>query len=81
MAQIIRNSVKTITCERIGGSASLIEERVYLSDSLAANGMPGYQVLDRSCSYAIECNLAGCACRWSYINPDWDPFEGISEDD
>ena len=80
MAQIISNAVKTIKCERIGGSASLIEKRAYMSDSLAANGIPGYQVLERSCSHSIECNLAGCSCCWSYLNPDWDPFEVDASD-
>ena len=45
----------------------------YLGDPLPDVGRP-YKVLARKCSLGLECNLAGFACRWSYTNPDYDPF-------
>lgn len=53
--------------------AELLEERVYPADILPDVGAP-YQVWARKCSLGVNCNLAGYACRWSFINPDYDPF-------
>jgi hypothetical protein len=65
--------VKTIRCDRLRQDADLVEERVYSPDPLPDVGRP-YQVRACRCSSGDDCNLLGYACRWSYINPDHDPF-------
>jgi hypothetical protein len=74
MTAIKREPVKTIWCDRIGDNASLVEVRVFLGDSPAAIATNNSHVLKQECSHSIECNLNGCPCRWSYLNPDYDPF-------
>jgi hypothetical protein len=73
MATTIWEAIDTITCERTGEPAQLLEERVYLEDPLPDVGRP-FKVRARKCSLGTECNLAGYACRWSYLNPSYDPF-------
>jgi hypothetical protein len=78
MTVIVREPIKTIWCQSINDSATLIEERVHPGDSLALVGAPDYRVLRQECSHGVECNLIGCACRWSFLNPDYDPFPETS---
>ena len=66
--------VKTIWCDRLENAASLVEQRVYLTDTIAATAMPKLHVIKQRCSHDIECNLSGCACRWSFLGSDYDPF-------
>ncbi len=73
MSQTVWEEVDSIQCERTGETAKLLEERVYLTDPLPDVGQP-FKVLARKCSMGGECNLVGYACRWSYINPTYDPF-------
>jgi hypothetical protein len=75
MAHIIWESVKTIQCERIQDTASLLQERVYLGDSIANTGLGQFRVRAQRCSCDTTCNLRGCACLWSGLNSDVDPFE------
>ncbi len=73
MTQIVWEAVDKIQCERTGEVAELLEERVYPSEVLPNVGQP-YQVRSRKCSMGGECNLVGFPCKWSYINPNFDPF-------
>ncbi|MBL8058891.1 MAG: hypothetical protein JNK29_19455 [Anaerolineales bacterium] len=73
MTQTVWEVVDSIKCERTGETAQLLEQRVYASDPLPDVGRP-FKVLARKCSTGGECNLAGFPCRWSYINPTYDPF-------
>ena len=63
-----------IWCDQIEDPASLVEERVYLGDSLAEQGVHNYRVIKRRCSRALECNIAEHPCQWSYLNPTGDVF-------
>jgi hypothetical protein len=73
MATVVWKTIKTIRCDRVGQEAELLEERVYFDDPLPDVGQP-FRVRARKCSLGTECNLAHYACRWSYLNPDYDPF-------
>jgi hypothetical protein len=73
MATVKWQAVATIYCQRVGAQATLVEERVYPNDVLPDIGDP-FQVRTRRCNFGVECNLAGQPCRWSLINPDYDPF-------
>jgi hypothetical protein len=73
MTQIVWEVVDSIKCERTGEQAQLLEERVYVSDPLPDLGRP-FKVRARKCSLGTACNLVGYACRWSYLNPTYDPF-------
>lgn len=64
--------VKKIWCDRIGGEAQLLEQWVY-PEEIMPDTAP-YRVVGRKCSTGLECNIAGAPCKWSYINPDHDPF-------
>jgi hypothetical protein len=74
MAKIVWEIVDTIQCDRTGEPAHLMEERIYLDDPFPDLGQP-HIVRARKCSLAEQCNLAGYACRWSFLNPNFDPFE------
>ena len=54
--------------------AELLEERVYPTGLLeSAFGL--FQVRAQRCSQAEACRLDGLACRWTGLNPNYDPFE------
>lgn len=65
-------TVKTIWCDRVAGEAELLEQRVYPSDRMS--DVEPYHVKARKCSLGLECNMAGYKCRWSFLNPMYDPF-------
>lgn len=73
MATVRWVTVQEIWCHRIQRPAALLEERVY-PDDVQSDTTP-YQVRSRTCSHAVECNLAGCQCQWSFLNPFYDPFD------
>jgi hypothetical protein len=73
MATIVWETVSKHWCDLMNEEAELLEERVYPADLMPDVGAP-YHVWARKCSLGISCNLAGCACRWSFINPAYDPF-------
>ena len=73
MATIAWKVIKTIQCNRVGQAADLLEERVYGDDPLP-DAFESFKVRRRKCYFGTDCNLTGHACRWSYINPDYDPF-------
>jgi hypothetical protein len=76
MATIVLQVVDKIWCDRVRQEAELLEERVYPADAVPDVGAP-FKVRARRCAFGTECNLAGCACRWSYLNPNYDPFAEI----
>lgn len=72
MATVEWVAVKRIWCDRIGKEAELMEQRVYPADHLS-DAEP-YHIKARKCSWGMDCNLAGYRCRWSFLNPAYDPF-------
>jgi hypothetical protein len=65
--------VDKIRCGRVGQEAELLEERVYFDDPMPDVGRP-YRGRARKCSLGLDCNLAELPCRWSYLNPSYNPF-------
>ena len=74
MATIVWETVSQHWCDLMDQAAELLEERVYPADILPGAGVP-YHVRARKCSLGLDCNLAGCTCRWSFLNPAYDPLE------
>ncbi len=64
---------KRIWCDRVQGEVDLLEERVYPLEVLPDVSSP-FQVRSRKCEKGVDCNLDGYRCRWSGLNPDYDPF-------
>lgn len=75
MSTIVWQAVKQIHCERIDADVSLVEKRIYPADLLQMGQPEVFRVDARVCSWAKECAVRGCPCRWTGINPDYDPFE------
>ena len=73
MATVVWEVVDRIWCERVGQESDLLEERVYPDEVLPGAGRP-FQARARKCAFGVECNLVGYRCRWSFTNPDYDPF-------
>jgi hypothetical protein len=73
MATIAWEPVATHWCDLQGCEAQLLEQRAYPADQVPDTGVR-FKVLARKCSFGVECNLAGYACRWAWTNPDYDPF-------
>ena len=73
MASQVEEVISRTWCGRIPEQAVLLEERVYPGDMMP-DSIVSYQVLARKCSLAQECQLAGIPCRWSGLNPNYDPF-------
>lgn len=74
MSTIVWEVADEIVCERTGATAHLLEERVYPLDCLPEAGAPIFKVLARKCSLGEACNLLEYKCRWSFLNPSFDPF-------
>lgn len=72
MATVRWVTVQEIWCDRVQEPAALLEERVYADD--VQTDMTPYQVRARRCSHGTFCNLEGYRCRWSFLNPFYDPF-------
>jgi hypothetical protein len=72
MTTVIWQTVAVAACGR-AEPAELLEERVYPTDPLElASG--AFQVRARKCDHAEECREAGLPCRWTGLNPNFDPF-------
>lgn len=54
--------------------AELLQERVYPT-GLLDNALGLFEVRAQRCSQADECLAEGLACRWTGLNPNYDPFE------
>ena len=76
MATVEWVTVRSIWCDRVGQEAELVEQRVYPSDRMS--DVESYHVKARKCHLGVDCNLAGYRCRWSFLNPGYDPF-GVEE--
>jgi len=74
MATLVSHTLKTIHCDRVGHDVQLVEERVYPNEILPDTAGAQYWVKARKCNLGIDCNLVGFACKWSGLNPDYDPF-------
>lgn len=74
MAKIVWERVSQVWCDHRKEMADLLEERVYPDELLPAPAGE-FQVRARKCQFAIDCNLAGYPCKWSWTNPDYDPFD------
>lgn len=60
-------------CEYRQEEANLRERRAFPGGVQAHFQAP--RTLERMCDYAIACNMEGVPCKWSFLNPDNDPFE------
>jgi hypothetical protein len=74
MTTITTQAVATAICPG-GQTAVLVEERLYPSDWLDDANAP-FQVRIRFCDQQEECRAANRSCRWTGLNPNFDPFEG-----
>lgn len=74
MAKIVKTVIKEIYCDRLNRDVSLIEDRVYPSEVMPDAGV-AFHSQARACSFGVECNRFGYACKWSGLNPNYDPFE------
>ena len=61
---------REICCNLANRSASLLENRIY-----PATGSNGFHIRLRTCSVSRECSCAGHACKWTGLNPGYDPFD------
>lgn len=75
MAKIIKAVIKEIYCDRLNRDVSLVEERVYPSEIIPDTAGMAFHAKSRQCSFGIDCNRFGYACKWSGLNPNYDPFE------
>ena len=56
-------------------TAKLLETRIYPADWLE-HAAAGFQVYARRCSLTETCRAHEVPCRWTGLNPTYDPFEG-----
>lgn len=75
MTAVVLETIKQVWCDRRNDSASLLEKRVYLGDTIMNAGAGEYRVIGRYCAHDIECNVAGYPCKWSYLNSENDPYK------
>lgn len=75
MAKVIKETIKTIYCDRLNRDVALVEGRVYPADILPDTAGTAYHVQSRECNFGVDCNRYGYSCKWSGLNPDYDPFE------
>jgi hypothetical protein len=73
MASQVVEVISRTSCGRIPEPALLLEERVYPAE-IMPDGALSFQVIARKCAYGQECQSAGIPCRWSGLNPNYDPL-------
>jgi hypothetical protein len=73
MASQVEEVISRTWCGRIPEPALLLEERVYPAEIMPDNAL-SFQVIARKCAFGQECQVAGIPCRWSGLNPNYDPF-------
>ncbi|MEP7358920.1 MAG: hypothetical protein ABI847_16845 [Anaerolineales bacterium] len=73
MAKQVEEVISRIWCDRINQEAVLLEERIYPADMLPDVAVP-FQVRARGCAFEQECRTVGFPCRWTGLNPNYDPF-------
>jgi hypothetical protein len=74
MSTVVWEVIDRLSCDRTGEMAQLLEQRAYAPDHMPDGGGRAFQVLSRKCSLGDQCNMVEYTCRWSFINPDFDPF-------
>lgn len=74
--------MSTVTSEIVAAAscrgarlALLVEQRLYPSDWLDDVSAP-FLVRARQCTEQLACREAGMPCRWTGLNPTYDPFQG-----
>lgn len=73
MAVLTWQVAAQVDCGR-AALAELLEERVYPIDFLL-DATSAFQVRSRQCAEAQACRAANVPCRWTGLNPNYDPFE------
>jgi hypothetical protein len=73
MAVLSWQVVAQVNCGR-ATPAKLLEERVYPADFLV-DTTGAFRVQSRHCAKAAACRAANVPCRWTGLNPNYDPFE------
>ena len=66
--------VKSIHCQQVDHKAVLLEERIYPIGMLRTGPGSQFHVGGQKCSLGTACNVMEHACRWSFLNPNYDPF-------
>lgn len=74
MARIEKVGAREIYCDRARRKASLLEDRIYPSDRKSDNSN-GFHISVRTCSLSRMCSCLSYGCKWTGLNPDYDPFE------
>ncbi len=72
MGTIETRVVASVRCQG-AEEAQLVEKRIYPADLLDAVAS-GFQISALFCSQAERCREAGAPCRWTGLNPNYDPF-------
>ena len=60
-------------CELIKQDVAIMQLRSYPSGMINA-GLGSYRVHETKCTAAVDCNMAGVPCSWSFTNPDSDRY-------
>ncbi len=71
--RVVTVEIKKIMCARVRQEATLLEDRIYAADA-DPEVDTDYIVRARRCNFGVDCNIQGFGCRWSGLNPDYDPF-------
>lgn len=74
MASEVWVTVGTKYCSYIDMNVEMRELRLYPAETLPDVSEVGYRVIERSCTGAIPCNMAGIPCEWAFNNPGVDKF-------
>ena len=61
-------------CDLINQQVELREQRVYPTADFLRQFAAPYRVRACLCTAAVECNMAGIACKWAFNAPDTDRF-------
>ena len=72
MAENAWHVIARIDCGR-ASPAELLEQRIYPADFLR-DATGAFQIRARRCDQAPDCREAGRPCRWTGLNPGYDPF-------
>ena len=72
MAVVTWQIAGKVFCRR-AEPVELLEEHIYPIDFLDDATAP-FQLRARMCRWELECREAGLPCRWTGLNPNYDPF-------
>lgn len=68
-------TVGTKYCENIDMNVEMRELRLYPAEMIPAAAEVDYRVIQRHCTGAIPCNMAGIPCEWAFNNPGMNRFD------